>query len=95
MQKSDTFKDYNYEGSNISMLIELITYLSELTTFYSNKIAKNSFPETSDIYQTVHTISSSIQGYNPKGYIAPNLTLTVTVALSGGVYPGDQLFIPA
>jgi hypothetical protein len=95
MQKSDTFKDYNYEGANITMLIELVSYLSELTTYYNNKIAKNIFPETADQYDTVHSISSGIQGYNPKGYVSGTLDLTITVVIGDEISPGDQLYIPA
>ena len=46
LENSETFKDYNFEGSNISTLIELMAYLSELTTFYTNRLAKNFFPES-------------------------------------------------
>ena len=30
------FRDLNYEGSNISILIELVAYLGELNTYFLN-----------------------------------------------------------
>lgn len=94
MQNSKTFKDYNYEGANITMLIEMLAYLSELNTYYTNKLAKNMFMDTSDIYETVHSMANE-RGYKPYGYLAPLLNLTLTIDLSGNCNPGDQLYSPA
>jgi hypothetical protein len=94
MQNSKTFKDYNYEGANITMLIEMLAYLSELNTYYTNKLAKNMFMDTSDIYETVHSMANE-RGYKPYGYLAPLLNLTLTINLSGNCNPGDQLYSPA
>ncbi|NCD00056.1 MAG: hypothetical protein EOL95_10200 [Bacteroidia bacterium] len=52
LANSDTFKDYNYSGSNISLLIDMLSYLSELNTFYINKLSKNMFLDTTDVYET-------------------------------------------
>lgn len=98
MERSDTFKDYNYEGSNISMLIELFAFLNDNSTYFINKSVKNIYPESAEVYETVHSISS-IRGYHPKGYIAPNLNLNVKVLVDQEEEnlpsPGEQLFIPA
>ena len=93
MSNSETFKDYNFEGSNISMLIELMSYLSELTTYYSNKIAKNVYIDTADLYQTVHSLVNG-QGYRPKGYVSGEVGLTVYLSLNN-VDIGDQVYVPA
>jgi len=92
LRNSDTFSDYDYEGSNIAILIELMAYLGELTTFFSNKIAKNVYIDTADIYENVHRLAK-LMGYDPKGHLAAQTTLSVTV--SSGVSQGDILSIPA
>ena len=91
LQNSDTFKDYDYEGSNISVLLELLAYQMELNTYYQNQIAKNLFMDTSNIYSTTHRLANLI-GYNARGYISGYTTLTISV--SAGADPGDQLYIP-
>jgi hypothetical protein len=91
MKKSDTFKDYNYEGSNISMLIELVSYLGDLNTFFTNLLAKNMYEDTADVYETVHRLVRQ-KGYNPLGYKSSQVT--ITAALSG-VQVGDVLQVPA
>ena len=37
------FKDVDYEGANITTIIELIAYLISMNTYYMNMIAKNQY----------------------------------------------------
>jgi len=90
-----TFRDYNFEGSNISLIIELVSYLGALTTYYLNKVAQNQYIDTADIYETVHMLSR-LRGYNPQGYRSSATEVTVTISTSGtDVSPGDEINIPA
>lgn len=99
LKNSNTFRDYNYEGANITMLIELMSYVTELSTYYNNKLAKNIFPESAEIYETMHSIAN-IRGYYPKGYIAPHLDLEIKIGITEQNVipissPGDTIHIPA
>jgi len=89
-----TFKDYNYEGSNITILIELVAYLTAMTTYYGNKIAQNQYIDTAELYETVHMLARQ-RGYNPKGYISSAGTITVSLDSSAGVSAGDSVKVPA
>jgi len=91
LQESDTFKDYNFEGSNISVILELLSFLVENNTYYQNKIAENLFMDTANIYNTVHRLSS-LKGYKPVGHISAYTKLQVTV--NEGFSPEDQLYVP-
>jgi len=77
IQESDKFTDINYEGSNLNVLIELFAYIAELNTYYVNKLAKNQFIDTADIYENVHRLSTLL-GYTPKGYISSTGTVDIT-----------------
>jgi len=90
LSNSDTFKDFNYEGSNISIIIELLSYLMEFNTYYQNKIVDNIFFDTASLYNTVHRLAN-LTGYKPYGYVASYTNLNVTIH---GDYSGQQLFIP-
>ena len=87
LAKSDVFKDYDFEGSNISTLIELNAYISELWTYYINKVAKNAFLETCDIYEAANRLARQ-KGYEPKGTRSARCTVQVTVS---GTQSGDIL----
>jgi len=79
IRDSGKFTDINYEGSNLNILIELFAYIAELNTYYINKLAKNSFIDTADIYENVHRLSNLL-GYNPKGYISSTGTVNITIS---------------
>jgi len=87
--KSDRFRDYDYEGSNISVLIELMAYIAELHTYYQNRIAKNVYISTADQYENVNRLARQY-GYEPRGYRSARTTIKVTVT---GATPGDNLII--
>jgi len=76
---SDTFQDYNYEGSNFTVLMELFAYVAELNIYYLNKLAKNIHIETADTYEAANR-ASRMMGYEPKGPISSRGVVTVTVS---------------
>jgi hypothetical protein len=76
---SSTFKDLDYEGSNISLLTELFSYISALNVYYNNKLAQESFIDTSQIYENVYRHSKN-KGYNPRGFVGSTGTLTLQVS---------------
>jgi hypothetical protein len=87
LKNSEIFKDYDFEGSNISILMELNAYVSELNTFFINKIAKNNFLETADVYEAANRLARQV-GYEPKGTRSARCTLQVSVS---GTQSGDVL----
>lgn len=85
LQESAVFNDYDFEGANITVLLELMAYVGELTTFFSNKIAKNCFLETADVYEAANRLARQ-SGYEPKGTRSARGTIAVSVS---GTSPGD------
>ncbi|MFA5025018.1 MAG: hypothetical protein WC503_00725 [Candidatus Shapirobacteria bacterium] len=78
LELSSTFNNINYSGGNITVLVELISYLAELNTFYLNKIAKNCYIDSADIYENVSRLAQLV-GYYPKGYVSARTTLKLTI----------------
>lgn len=93
LQESTIFRDYDYQGSNIALLMELVAYIGELNTFMINRIARNVFDESADIYETVSPLARQ-KGYEPKGNVSGKATITVTISGSS-IHGGDVLYIPA
>lgn len=87
LKNSNIFKDVDFEGSNIAILMELNAYVSELNTFFINKIAKNIFLETADVYEAANRLARQI-GYEAKGTRSARCTLQVSVS---GTQAGDIL----
>ncbi len=87
MAQSPVFQDYNQDGSNITILIELVAYLGELSSYYLNKIAQNVYIDTADMTENIIRLGNLV-GYYPKGSISSRTTLTVTVPSAGPYYEG-------
>lgn len=90
--ESNLLNNLNYAGSNISILIELFAYLSELSTFYLNKIAKNVYLDSADVYENVSRLAQLV-GYYPRGYLAADGSIKLTIL--GNVSEGSTVTIPA
>ena len=69
LRTNNYFKDFNYEGSNVRMLLEWISYFSEINTYYLNQITKNVYDDTAELYENRHRIAR-LKGYNARGYIS-------------------------
>lgn len=100
LRSSDIYKDYDFEGSNISTLIEMCSYLGDLNAFYVNKLANNIMPETTDVYEVAHSHARRA-GYEPKGYVSSKVQLNVRISqsiTSWDILPkfkdGDNIVIP-
>jgi len=89
-----TFQDYDFEGANVSILMELVAYHGALTTYFLNRIAKNCFLDTADVYECVH-MQGRLRGYNAMGYRSSSTNLTISVKEAAGISDGDTLYIPA
>jgi hypothetical protein len=87
LAQSDIYRDYDFEGSNLLLILEMMAYYGDINTYFINKIAKNVYMETADIYECVNRLARQV-GYEPKGIRGSKGTLTVTVT---GCSSGDVL----
>ena len=46
LQSQDTFKDYNFEGSGLSVLLDVMSYNTQYNAFYLNMVANEMFLKT-------------------------------------------------
>jgi hypothetical protein len=66
LNESGKFTDQNYEGSNISSLLDILAYYTHVLMFYLNQTSsESSFSQTS-IYENMNRIVKLI-GYKPTG----------------------------
>lgn len=94
LSESNEFRDYDYEGSNISVILELMAYIGALTTYYTNKLASNAFFDTVEVYENAHRLAEFV-GYHPKGHRASRATVDITITNNDNINVGDTLMVPA
>lgn len=70
LKSQDTFKDYNFEGAGLSVLLDILTYNTQYNAFYLNMVANEMFLDTA--LQRSSVIShAKLLNYTPKSYTAP------------------------
>ena len=88
LKGQQTLKDYNFEGSNISLLIDLLAYSSHVSAFNANMVASELFLDTAQIRKNVVSRAKEI-GYVPTSATASmaSIDLQVNNPLVGGTIP--------
>lgn len=85
LNENETFTDQNYEGSNLSNIIEIISYSYHTLLFYLNKTSNESQFSDVQLLENMNRIVKLID-YKPQGYKSPRLSFTATATLSAGTY---------
>ena len=77
LQSQDTLKDYNYEGSALSTLLDILAYNTQYNSFYLNQVANEMFLDTA-IQRGSVVSQAKVLGYVPKSAIAPSAEVNLT-----------------
>jgi len=81
LKTKDVLKDYNYEGSALSVLLDILAYNTQYNAYYLNMTANELFMDTA-IQRTSVVSQAKLLNYTPTSRIAPQSTVNVVV---GGV----------
>lgn len=87
LSSQDIFKDYNFQGSGMSVLLDILSYNTHHMGFYANMIANESFLDSCIIRNSAVSLAKSI-GYTPKSRIGSEIIVDVEIDLSG--FPVSQ-----
>ena len=78
LQSQDTLKDYNYDGSALSVLLDILAYNTQYNAYYLNQVANEMFLDTA--IQRASVVSHAKElGYIPKSSIAPSAIINLKV----------------
>lgn len=78
LQSQDVLKDYNYEGSALSTLLDILAYNTQYNAYYLNMVANEMFLDTA--LQRDSVVShAKLLNYIPKSATAPQATVNFRV----------------
>ena len=78
LQGQSTFKDYNFEGSGMSVLLDVLSYNTQYNAYYLNMVANEMFLDSATQRSSVVS-QAKVLNYTPKSAIAPTATVNVIV----------------
>ena len=78
LKSQDTFKDYNFDGSGLSILLDVLAYNTQYNAFYLNMAANEMFLDTA--LQRASVVShAKLLNYTPKSVTAPIAYINLVV----------------
>ena len=78
LRANSDFTDFDFEGSNFSVLIDTLAYNTYITAFNSNMIVNESFLESATLRQNVVSLARNI-GYVPRSRTAATAQVSFVV----------------
>lgn len=78
------FQDYDFDGSALSVILDLLAYNVHYHGFYANMLANESFLDSALKRRSVVSLAKAL-GYTPRSVTAARATLTVTINTTDNV----------
>lgn len=78
LKSQDRFKDYDFDGSNINVLLDILTYNTHLNAFYLNMIGNEMFLDSSVIYDSVVSHAKELN-YTPKSFKSSQAEIAIAI----------------
>lgn len=82
LQSQDIFKDYNFDASGLSVLLDVLAYNTYYNSFYLNMTATEAFLSTAQRRNSVVQLARSLN-YTPRSVSSAKLTANMTVTPVG------------
>lgn len=77
LQNQDTFKDYDFEGSSLSIILDILAYNTHYNAFYLNMVANEMFLDTA-IKRSSAISHAKLLNYTPRSTVSPRALINIT-----------------
>jgi hypothetical protein len=81
LKENSSFTDYDFEGSNLSSILNVLAYNTYITSYNANMVANEVFIDSATLRENVVSLARNI-GYTPKSRKAARATITFFVNTS-------------
>jgi hypothetical protein len=93
MQQQSVLKDYDYNGSNMNVLLDVMSYNSYLNAFYLNMVASEMFLDSAQKYDSIISHAKELN-YIPRSAHTAIANVNITFQTSGIANTSGRLTIP-
>ena len=81
LRANSIFTDYNFEGSNLSSILDVLAYNTYITSYNANMVANEVFIDSATLRENVVALARNI-GYLPRSRTSARATVTFQVDCS-------------
>lgn len=86
LKSQDSFKDYNFEASNMNVLLDILAMNTYKNAFYLNMINAEGFLDSAQLRESVYSLSKELN-YLPRSSISSVANVTLSFTASGESQP--------
>ena len=86
LKSTKQFTDYDFRGSNLQVILNLIAYQAQLNSYSANMVANESFLASSSIRKNIVANARTI-GYVPRSSRSATTTFDISIQLRADNYP--------
>lgn len=86
LRAQDEFTDFDFEGSTLSNLLDVLAYNTYYTAFNTNMVVNELFLDSASLRDNVVAIAKQL-GYRPKSITAPKANITFNLDFTGSYPP--------
>ena len=84
LKSQDTFKDYDFEGSNINVLLDVLSYNTYMNAFYLNMVASEMFIDSAQLRESIVSRAKELN-YTPRSFRSSRAVVDISVQTDGSV----------
>lgn len=92
IRSTSDFTDYDFEGSTLSVILDVLAYNTYYTAFNTNMVVNELFLDSATLRDNVVALAKQL-GYTPKSVIAPTAKLSFTITFTGAVPSNNQAIL--
>ena len=78
LQENSNFTDYDFEGSNLSSILDVLAYNTYITSYNANMVANEVFIDSATLRENVVSLARNV-GYLPRSRKSARATISFTV----------------
>lgn len=94
LKGQDRFSDYDFEGSGMSVLLDVLAYNTHYNALYTNMALNEMFLDSASKRNSIVSIASNM-GYLPRSAITSRAVVSITVISSNPQSATETLVLPA
>jgi len=84
LKAQNSFKDYDFEGSNLNVLLDILSYNTYMNAFYLNMIGNEMFLDSAQLRESVISRAKELN-YVPRSFKSARANVEISVETNGTV----------
>jgi hypothetical protein len=92
LRANSDFSDYDFEGSTLGMLLDVLAYNTYYTAFNANMVVNEAFLDSATVRDNVVALAKQL-GYVPRSAVAASAAVDLTLSVSSGTSLPEIVFL--